>query len=182
MAVPHVNILSENVGRYKIVSGFFIFRLQSRQNRGKLRHHGGIWMEKASALYQLMNVRMNGITNSDGEYQAIPRRSDEYPNKLKRIGLPLPSSPASCHHIRFSCRIPFLSIYKGTHHALFLADIRLFAAESQKLPCFHLHCIFRIARMTFRFHLPHQYFPHILRRKVNIPRRGHEMESLPAGA
>ena len=40
-------------------------------------------MAKESALYQLMGVRMNGImndiTNSDGEYQEIIRKSDEYP-------------------------------------------------------------------------------------------------------
>ena len=62
---------------------FFFFRLQSRQNRGKLRHHGGgIGLEKDSALYQLMDTRMhsvmNGIVSSDGEYQAILRKSDIY--------------------------------------------------------------------------------------------------------
>ena len=39
-------------------------------------------MAKESALYQLMGVRMNGImndiTNSDGEYQEIIRKSDVY--------------------------------------------------------------------------------------------------------
>ena len=39
-------------------------------------------MEKGSALYQLMDVRMhsvmNGIVNSDGEYQAILRKSDMF--------------------------------------------------------------------------------------------------------
>ena len=38
------------------------------------------WMGKDSALYQLMDVRMhsvmNGIMSSDGEYQAILRRSE----------------------------------------------------------------------------------------------------------
>ena len=50
-------------------------------------------MEKDSALYQLMATRMNGImngiTNGDGEYQAILRKSDEYSGKLERIGLPV---------------------------------------------------------------------------------------------
>lgn len=54
-------------------------------------------MEKDSALYQLMGIRMNGvmngvmngITNGDGEYQAILRRSDEYSGKLERVGLPV---------------------------------------------------------------------------------------------
>ena len=50
-------------------------------------------MEKDSALYQLMVVRMNGImndiTNSDGEYQAILRKSDEYSGRLERMGLPV---------------------------------------------------------------------------------------------
>ncbi len=45
-------------------------------------------MEKDSALYQLMGVRMNGITDSDGEYQAIIRRSDEYSGRLERMELP----------------------------------------------------------------------------------------------
>ena len=50
-------------------------------------------MEKDSALYQLMDVRMNGIMNSivsdDGEYQAILRRSDEYSGRLERVELPV---------------------------------------------------------------------------------------------
>ncbi len=40
-------------------------------------------MEKDSALYQLMDTRMhsvmNGIVSSDGEYQAILRKSDITP-------------------------------------------------------------------------------------------------------
>ncbi len=50
-------------------------------------------MAKESALYQLMGIRMNGImndiTNSDGEYQEIIRKSDEYSDRLERIGLPV---------------------------------------------------------------------------------------------
>ena len=48
-------------------------------------------MEKASALYQLMDVLisgvMNGITNIDVEYQAIIRKSDEYSDELDRMDL-----------------------------------------------------------------------------------------------
>ena len=48
-------------------------------------------MEKESALYQLMDTRMNGIMNcivsSDGEYQAIIRKSDEYLGKLDEMEL-----------------------------------------------------------------------------------------------
>ena len=48
-------------------------------------------MEKDSALYQLMDVRMNGIMNgivsSDGEYQAILRKSDVYSGELDRMDL-----------------------------------------------------------------------------------------------
>ena len=48
-------------------------------------------MEKDSALYQLMDVRMhsvmNGIVNSDGEYQAILRKSDIYSGELDRMDL-----------------------------------------------------------------------------------------------
>lgn len=43
------------------------------------------------ALYQLMGLRMNsvmnGITNSDGEYQAFSRKSDEYSDKLDKMDL-----------------------------------------------------------------------------------------------
>ncbi len=49
-------------------------------------------MEKDSALYQLMDTRMNsimnGITNSDGEYQEIIRRSDVYSGRLEKMDLP----------------------------------------------------------------------------------------------
>ena len=49
-------------------------------------------METESALYQLMGVRMNGvmngITNSDGQYQEIIRKSDEYSGKLEELDLP----------------------------------------------------------------------------------------------
>ncbi len=49
-------------------------------------------METESALYQLMGVRMNGImngiTNGDGEYQEIIRRSDVYSGRLEEMELP----------------------------------------------------------------------------------------------
>ena len=49
-------------------------------------------MEKESALYQLMGVRMNGvmngITNSDVQYQEIIRKSDEYSGRLEELELP----------------------------------------------------------------------------------------------
>ena len=48
-------------------------------------------MEKDSALYQLMDTRMhsvmNGIVSSDGEYQAILRKSDIYSGELERMDL-----------------------------------------------------------------------------------------------
>ncbi|NBH99903.1 hypothetical protein D7Y41_35810 [Anaerotruncus sp. 1XD22-93] len=48
-------------------------------------------MGKDSALYQLMGIRMNsvmnGITNSDGEYPAIIRKSDEYSDRLDEMDL-----------------------------------------------------------------------------------------------
>ncbi len=44
-------------------------------------------MEKDSALYQLMDTRMNGIVNSDEEYQAILRESDIYSGELDRMDL-----------------------------------------------------------------------------------------------
>lgn len=49
-------------------------------------------MGKESALYQLMDIRMNsvmnGIVNSDGEYHAIIRKSDEYSGRLDELELP----------------------------------------------------------------------------------------------
>ena len=49
-------------------------------------------METESALYQLMDTRMNGIMNGivsgDGEYQQISRRSDEYSDRLEKMELP----------------------------------------------------------------------------------------------
>lgn len=49
-------------------------------------------MEKESALHQLMDIRMNGvmngITNSDGEYQEIIQKPDEYSGKLDKLNLP----------------------------------------------------------------------------------------------
>lgn len=49
-------------------------------------------MEKESALYQFMGIRMNGvmnsITNSDGKYQEIIRKSDKYSSRLEELDLP----------------------------------------------------------------------------------------------
>lgn len=48
-------------------------------------------MGKESALYQLMDIRMNSvmncITNSDGEYQCIIRKSEEYSDRLDEMNL-----------------------------------------------------------------------------------------------
>ena len=52
---------------------------------------GGVGLEKDSALYQLMDTRMNGVMNgivsSDGEYQTILRKSDIYSGELDRMDL-----------------------------------------------------------------------------------------------
>lgn len=49
-------------------------------------------MGKDSALYQLMDTRMNGVMNGivsdDGEYQQISRKSDEYSGRLEKMELP----------------------------------------------------------------------------------------------
>ena len=91
MAVPRMDILSENVGRYKMVFRLFLFSTCQLPN-SKLRYdttEGGIGLEKDSALYQLMDTRMhsvmNGIVSSDGEYQAILRKSDIYSGELDRM-------------------------------------------------------------------------------------------------
>lgn len=49
-------------------------------------------MDRNSVLYQLMDIRMNGImneiTNRDKEYQEISRSSDEYSGRLDALHLP----------------------------------------------------------------------------------------------
>jgi len=49
-------------------------------------------MDSNSVLYQLMDIRMNGImneiTNRDEEYQEISRSSDEYSGRLDALHLP----------------------------------------------------------------------------------------------
>lgn len=49
-------------------------------------------MDSNSILYQLMDIRMNGImneiTNRDKEYQEISRSSDEYSGRLDALHLP----------------------------------------------------------------------------------------------
>ena len=71
---------------------FSFSHLLSRQNRGKIRHQvRRDWLGKDSVLYQLMDVRMhsvmNGIVSSDGEYQAILRKSDIYSGELDKMDL-----------------------------------------------------------------------------------------------
>lgn len=68
------------------------FLLITSQFRGNIRHHGRRdLMGKEPALYQLMDIRMNGVMNgivsSDGEYQSIIRKSDEYSGKLDEMDL-----------------------------------------------------------------------------------------------
>ena len=85
MAAP-INILSENVGSYKLIRLFLFsfFHLIITKFRGNIRHQvRRDYMDSNSILYQLMDIRMNSImneiTNRDKEYQEISRSSDEYP-------------------------------------------------------------------------------------------------------
>ena len=93
MAVPRMDILSENVGRYKMVFRLFYFPTcnPAKTEVSYDTTEGGIGLEKDSALYQLMDTRMhsvmNGIVSSDGEYQAILRKSDIYSGELDRMDL-----------------------------------------------------------------------------------------------
>ena len=87
MAVPHANILSEKVGRHKRFSGFLFSAFYPAKTEVSYdTTEGGIGLEKDSALYQLMDTRMNGVMNGivsgDGEYQAILRKSDIFIIKL----------------------------------------------------------------------------------------------------
>jgi hypothetical protein len=72
-------------------SGFLFLHLLNPKFRGKLQHHREEGLEKDSALYQLMDTRMNGVMNSivssDGEYQTILRKSDIYSGELDRMDL-----------------------------------------------------------------------------------------------
>ena len=49
-------------------------------------------MDKNSALYQLMDIRVNGImdeiTREDEVYQAIIQKADEYSDELEALNLP----------------------------------------------------------------------------------------------
>lgn len=49
-------------------------------------------MDMNSVMYQLMDMRTNGILNNiieaDADYQESSRRSDEYSDKLKELDLP----------------------------------------------------------------------------------------------
>lgn len=49
-------------------------------------------MDINSVMYQLMDMRTNGILNNiieaDADYQESSRRSDEYSDKLKELDLP----------------------------------------------------------------------------------------------
>lgn len=49
-------------------------------------------MDMDSVMYQLMDMRTNGILNNiieaDADYQESSRRSDEYSDKLKELDLP----------------------------------------------------------------------------------------------
>lgn len=49
-------------------------------------------MDKDSVLYQLMDMRVNGILDrileQDEEYQEIARKSGEYLDRLQEMGLP----------------------------------------------------------------------------------------------
>lgn len=89
MALLYRNIFQEEICFTKNLFN----RLLIPRFRGKIRHQGRRdWMGTEPALYQLMRIRMNSvmndITNSDGEYQAIIRKSDEYSDKLDKVGLP----------------------------------------------------------------------------------------------
>ena len=77
-----------------MVFRLFIFPLANppKQRYATTPRKEGIGLEKDSALYQLMDTRMNGVMNgivsSDGEYQAILRKSDIYSGELERMELP----------------------------------------------------------------------------------------------
>jgi hypothetical protein len=88
-----MNILSANVGCHKMVFRLFSFSAcqPAKTEVSYNTTEGEIRLEKDSALYQLMDTRMNGVMNgivrSDGEYQAILRESDIYSGELDRMDL-----------------------------------------------------------------------------------------------
>lgn len=89
MALLYRNIFQEEICFTKNLFN----RLLILRFRCKIRHQGRRdWMGTEPALYQLMRIRMNSvmndITNSDGEYQAIIRKSDEYSGRLDGLELP----------------------------------------------------------------------------------------------
>lgn len=46
-----------------------------------------------SALYQLIDICINGIMNSDREYRAIIRKSDKYSSELDKTDLSMEVRP-----------------------------------------------------------------------------------------
>ena len=77
--------MQQNIYEFFIIS-FFTCQLPNSEVISDTTERG-IGLEKDSALYQLMDTRMNGIVNSDEEYQAILRESDIYSGELDRMDL-----------------------------------------------------------------------------------------------
>ena len=75
--------MQQNIYEFFIIS-FFTCQLPNSEVISDTTERG-IGLEKDSALYQLMDTRMNGIVNSDEEYQAILRESDIYLSKEIRL-------------------------------------------------------------------------------------------------
>ena len=78
-------LMQQNIYEFFIIS-FFTCQLPNSEVISDTTERG-IGLEKDSALYQLMDTRMNGIVNSDEEYQAILRESDIYSGELDRMDL-----------------------------------------------------------------------------------------------
>ncbi len=114
-------------------------------------------MEKDSALYQLMDTRMhsvmNGIVSSDGEYQAILRKSDIYSGELDRMDLSKEIrllidryvSEQNALGSRYGMLAYLLGFHKGIIHIFFIArdkyDDGLFDIFHAPDPFCHFHTI-----------------------------------------
>ncbi len=110
-----MNILSENVGRYKRFSGFFIIPLAIPPKQMYAATPRKDLIGKNSALYQLMGTCMNGIVNGDVEYQAFSASPDRM-DLSKETFMTGFTSPFSCQEASRSATLATsLSAGQGTY-------------------------------------------------------------------
>lgn len=93
-------------------------------------------MDKKSALYQLMDLRINGVMNeivmADEVYQELSRRSNEYSGKLDAMQLPKEAMDMIDRYV--SEEIAVGSRYGMLAYALGFSDCRELLLGSSHVP------------------------------------------------